>query len=55
MMPVYTLTWTETQMWQAQVEAGSVEEAERLFGEGRIDGDRCVDALFGDDLAIREV
>lgn len=54
-MPVYTLTWTETQMWQAQIEASNVEEAESLFSEGRISGDRCVDALYGDDLTIREV
>lgn len=54
-VPVYTLTWTETQMWQAQIEASNVEEAESLFSEGRISGDRCVDALYGDDLTIREV
>ena len=54
-MPVYTLTWTETQMWQAQVEASSIDEAETLFRDGRVDGDRCVDALYGDDLTIREV
>jgi len=57
MMPVYTLTWTETQMLQTQVEVNSADEAKELFTKGRVGTEDAsiIDFIYGNDLDVKEV
>lgn len=56
-MPVYTLTWTETQMLQTQVEVNSADEAKELFTKGRVGTEDAsiIDFIYGNDLDVKEV
>ena len=52
-MPVYTVTWTETVLMEATIEAADPQQVREILYEGQVDG--CViDQLDASNFDIRE-
>jgi len=53
-MPTYNVTWTETVLWGATVEATNENEVRDLFIDGRIDAPKWLDSIDEANLNIEE-